>query len=200
MGTLVRSAPSQPRGQSALVIYRPLVEKVVAALGALVTHQLAYLAASVAGLSNAVSADHGHLSLQWAIVAPLAVGGAAALIVWQLRSLGFRSVIPARQLGALVVGFFIVQELIEGLAGGHSIAELMTHPAIAIGVAIGPVIGWLLSRVLAGVTELAARLLARPDFQAPAVRTKLTPIPIPYRSNGTASPSRPRAPPSPLRI
>ncbi len=187
------------QAKSALVIYRPLVEKTVAALGALVTHQLAYLAASIVGLNAAAPSDHGHLSLQWAVVAPLAVGGAVAFIVWQLKSLGFRSVIPARQLAALVVGFFLVQETIEGLTGGLGLTELLAHPAIAAGVMIGPIVAWVIARVLAGVTELAARLLARPPLPILDSSAPLVPVRISWGSELVTTASRPRAPPSALR-
>lgn len=190
---------AQSQATSALVLYRPLVEKVVAALGALVTHQLAYLVASLIGLNFVTPSDHGHLSLQWAIVAPVAVGSTAAFIVWQLKSLGFRSVLPVRQLSALVVGFFLIQETIEGLAGGYSVADLATHPAIAAGVLIGPLVAWVMSRALAGVTEFAARLLARPLPVISVERLQLIPVPVRYSSSLVASPSRPRAPPSSLR-
>lgn len=190
---------AQSQATSALVLYRPLVEKVVAALGALVTHQLAYLVASLIGLNFVAPSDHGHLSLQWAIVAPVAVGSTAAFIVWQLKSLGFRSVLPVRQLSALVVGFFLIQETIEGLAGGYSVADLASHPAIAAGVLIGPLVAWVMSRALAGVTEIAARLLARPLPVISVERIQLIPVPVRYSSSLVTSPSRPRAPPSSLR-
>lgn len=196
----MRATNDQTPATSALVIYRPLVEKTIAALGALVTHQLAYLAASLVGVGWTATGDHQYLSLQWAIVAPAAVIGAAIFVVWQLRWLGFCSAIPARQLATLVTGFFLAQELIEGLAGGHSLAELPAHPTIIAGIIIGPVVGWAMARLLAGVTELAARLLTSPSFLLPTV--VLQPIAIPVRRSSTTagSPSRPRAPPFALRI
>lgn len=195
----VRPEPTQPPATSALVIYRPLVEKVVAALGALVTHQVAYLLAAAADPGSGPLTDHGHLSLQWAIVTPLAVGAAAGFVVWQLKSLGFRSHLSAGHLGSMVVAFFLVQESLEGLAAGVSIGRLLQHPAIAIGVLMAPIVGWLLSRLLAGVTELAARLLATADLPSPISRPLLVPLPVSCRSTGAGSPSRPRAPPSTLR-
>ena len=190
----------QPSRNNALVIYRPLVEKVLAALGALVTHQLAYTLAPLSGSAPVAPSDHGHLSLQWAIVTPLAVAGVAALIVWQLKSLGFRSVVPARKLGALIVGFFLVQEMIEGLAAGHTAGGVLTNPAVVAGVIIGPLIAWLLSRVLAGVTDLAVRLLSPDAAPEPAVRQANGPQGTALASMLVRSASRPRAPPSLLRF
>ncbi len=189
-----------PSRNSALVIYRPLVEKILAALGALVTHQLAYPLASLAGLDAVAPSDHGHLSLQWAVVTPLAVAGVAVLIVWQLRSLGFRSFVSARTLGALIVGFFVVQEMIEGLTAGHTPTTVLTHPAIVIGVMIGPLIAWLLSKLLTGVTELAARLLSPDRIPEPAPGQLPRHRGLRFTSTPGGSPSRPRAPPFQLRF
>lgn len=189
----------------ALVIYRPLVEKVVAALGALVTHQVAYLLAAamatVVGTTAAESTDHGHLSTQWAIVAPAAVAAAAGFILWQLRSLGYRSALSARSMAMMVAGFFLVQEMIEGFVAGRSAMATLTHPAIVIGVAIAPLVAWTMSRLLAGVTELAARFVNPPSVLTfPTTRPRLIPLPVRYQSTSLGGRSRPRAPPSRLRL
>ncbi|MEM7276217.1 MAG: hypothetical protein AAF547_24295, partial [Actinomycetota bacterium] len=125
-----------PPPTSALVVYRPLVERLIAALGALVTHQVAYTAAAGLprfGIEVPAAVDHGHLSAQWVIVAPLAVAAIAAFIVWQLRNLGFRTTLSGRRLGGLVAGFFIVQEIVEGLLASRSVWSVLTHPARTAG-------------------------------------------------------------------
>ncbi len=183
----------------AVTLYRPLVEKVIGALGALITHQIAYLIVSLLGLRFTTLSDHGHLSLQWAIVAPLAVGAAAGLIIWQLQGLGFRTAMSVRYLSGLIAGFFVIQETIEGLAGGLAPTEIMTHPAVLTGLAIAPLIAWLLSRVMTGATELVARLIGDSDFGYPTERAVLIPVPVRDTSTNVGSRSRPRAPPSTLR-
>lgn len=181
------------------MLYRPVVEKLVAALGALITHQVAYLLVSLLGPSIAAPTDHGHLSTQWAVVAPVAIGAAALFIVRQLRALGFHAIVSTRQLSGFVVAFFIVQELVEGLIAGVPIAELVRHPAIATGVLLAPLVAWLLVRILDGVGELAARFLTAPTPLFPPARPRLVPIPVRVRARIAGSPSRPRAPPSSLR-
>lgn len=158
--------PAVPARSSALVLYRPLVEKLIAALGALIVHQVAYFAApgltAALGVELPEAADHSHLSTQWAVVAPLAVVATAGFVIWQIRGFGFRSALSWRYLGGLVGGFFLVQEVIEGAVSGHSIASVLTHPAVLLGLVLAPLIGWVLSRALSGVTELARRLLSPP--------------------------------------
>ncbi|MEM7323694.1 MAG: hypothetical protein AAF531_11470 [Actinomycetota bacterium] len=184
----------------ALIIYRPLVEKLLAALGALVTHQIAYLLAGAVAGGNVAVTDHGHLSVQWAVVTPVAVAAAALFIIWQLRSLGFRSNLSARSMGAMVGGFFVVQELIEGFVSGRSAVATMTHPAILIGIAIAPIVAWFIARLLSGVTELAARFVTgRPSLTFPLSGPRLVPVPVSVRSQVVGGRSRPRAPPSRLR-
>ncbi|MGH1487862.1 MAG: hypothetical protein ACRBK7_00460 [Acidimicrobiales bacterium] len=189
------TATTNRQATSALVIYRPLVEKIVAALGALVTHHFAYLIVPLLGLDAHSAVDHGHLSMQWAVLTPLAVAAVVALTVWQLRSLGFRTATSARKLSTWIVAFFLIQETIEGVLAGHSLLELAIHPAIVAGVLLGPVIGWVISRVLIGVTELAAKFFGRPPFGMPP-KTRLIPIPVRSNQGRAGSRSRPRAPPS----
>ena len=183
----------------AVTLYRPLVEKVVGALGALVTHQIAYLLMSLVGLRFTALSDHAHLATQWAIVAPLAVGAASAFIIWQLRGLGFRSNMSVRALSGLIAGFFVAQETIEGLLGGHSPLQVIAHPAVITGLIIAPLVAWVLTRVMAGVAELAAKLLATDTFGNPPDRGQLIPIPVRTTSAQAGTRSRPRAPPSSLR-
>lgn len=192
-------------GNPALVVYRPLVEKVVAALGALVTHQIAYLLASLlvsTGVIGAVeNTDHGHLSVQWAIVAPAAVASVCGFILWQLRNLGFRTALSVRYLSMMVVAFFLIQETVEGLAVGRSVGATMVHPAIMIGVLVAPLVAWLMSKALAGVTELAARFInVLSSVTVPTVPAHPMPVPVRCSSVHLGGRSRPRAPPSRLRI
>ncbi len=179
----------------ALEVYRPLVEKAVAALGALVTHQVAYLAASLAGSETSSASDHGHLPLQWAVVAPLAVAAMAGFVLWQLRVLGFRSHISTGRLAGWVVAFFAIQESIEGAVGGHSLIEVATYPAVVTGLLIGPMVAWAMGRVLTGVTRLAELLLGRSTEPTPVASLPLVPRSVTARSAGALASSRPRAPP-----
>ncbi len=179
----------------AVALYRPLVQLLVAALGALITHQLAYLAAnSLAGFDPSSGPDHGHLPLQWTLVTPLAVGGAGCFIVWQLRQLGFQSLISPRKLSALVVAFFAIQELAEGLFDGRSALSTITSPAVLLGFGIAPAVAWLLTRLLRSVTELVAALLSGGRIHPPAAGP-LVPLPVHWTSASSVSTARPRAPP-----
>ncbi len=183
---------------AALTVYRPLVEKVLAALGALVVHHFAYLFSGLIG-GGGTATDHGHLSLQWAIVSPLVVLAVSGFAVRQFRELGFRLSLSLRALSGFIIGFFLLQELVEGLIDGRSPLTVVAHPAIAIGVVLAPLVAWLLTKLMAGVTELAARLLSEPPFGGPPDRPILIPLPVRVSSTNSRSPSRPRAPPSRLR-
>ncbi len=167
-------------------------------LGALVVHHFAYLFSGLLGGGGTVT-DHGHLSMQWAIISPVAVLAMSAFAVRQFRELGFRLSLSVRALSGYITGFFLLQELTEGLIDGRSPLAVAAHPAIIIGVLLAPLAAWLLTRLMAGVTELAARLLAGPHVGGPPNRPVLIPLTIRVSSTDYRSPSRPRAPPSRLR-
>ena len=203
-GKTVKTAANQAP-TAAQTVYQPLVEKVLGALGALVTHQIAYLLVSLGGsrfdaLQVASLSDHAHLSTQWALVAPLAVTAVSAFVVLQLRGLGFRSAIPVRNLSGLVVGLFAVQELIEGLIAGAGPLAVFTHPAVIAGLFIGPLVAWLLCRSMAGVTELAARFVSSPPpFLVYGTQPHPKPALVRCTPVSRSGQSRPRAPPCPPR-
>lgn len=135
----------------------------LAALLALVIHQLAYLLAyPVAATRTDQLADHGHLSTQWALVTPVAVLAAAGFIIRQIRQLGLGRSLDARWLGVLGGSAFFVQEFIEAGLGPDGFGAVATNPAVWIGLAVTPLVAYGLERILHQATELVARLLDGP--------------------------------------
>lgn len=131
----------------------------IAGLGALVVHQLAYLAAyPIVNARDIALSDHSHLSTQWAVITPLAVIGAVVLVLHQARSLGLRTSLSARLLGPLIAAFFVAQEAIESALAQNGLIDLFGSPALWFGVILAPLVGWLMVRALRGAGELAARL------------------------------------------
>lgn len=127
----------------------------LAALASLVVHQLAYLVAYPSlTLRSAALGDHGHVSAQWAIITPLAVTAAVAMILRQVRNLGVSSPVRARWVSVVASVFFLGQESIEGLATGQSLADVATHPAVLFGVALAPLVSLTMVRVLRRVGEI----------------------------------------------
>ena len=135
----------------------------LAALGALVIHQLAYLFAfPLADIRAARLAGHEHLSTQWALVTPLAVVAASTLILRQIKHLRLGSDLRAGPLAALSGLFFLAQETIEAATQGVGIASTLANPATTIGLLLAPFVGLAFVGTLHRATELVAGLLATP--------------------------------------
>lgn len=129
----------------------------LAALASLVVHQLAYLAAYPSlMLRSAALGDHGHLSTQWAIVTPLAVTSAVAMILRQIRNLGVLAPVRARWIAAVASFFFVGQETLEGLVAGQTLADIAAHPAVLLGVVLAPLVSLAMVRLLRRVGEIVA--------------------------------------------
>ena len=145
---------------------RHLTVVALAALCALVVHQLAYLTAYplVAARPN-IATEHGHITTQWALVTPLAVLAAAGFVVQQLRSLHVGRQLRCRDLAVVTTLLFIGQETFESLAGGdlHAVA---TNPAAIIGVLLAPLVAAVVVHLLHEASELIARFLEIPSVIA----------------------------------
>lgn len=170
-----------------------------AALGALVTHQIAYVTVLGFGvLSHADMTDHGHLAAQWALVTPVAVLAACGFIVRQVQRLGVESPLPVRSLSALTAVMFAIQELTEGLLADRSAWAVATSPAVVLGVLITPLVAWALTRLLGGVTDLVRRFVNTGDAAVGGGRPVSFPRPssvrlVPLRVSAS---SPPRGPPA----
>lgn len=130
----------------------------VAALGALVLHQLVYLVLAGAGGLH-LTGEHGHLSTQWAVLAPAAVLGAAALVLRQIKQLGYQLVSAGRLATASGV-LFLCQESIESTLAGNSGLSFLLSPAALLSVALAPLVGWTLVAALTTVAEAVAGFVA----------------------------------------
>lgn len=128
----------------------------VAAAGVLVGHAAAYAIPHDGG--HAHDAVHGYLHLLAPLLAPLALMAMLRLTAAEARRCG------SLRLGGLVglqMGLFGTMETLERLASGAPFADLLTSPALWIGLAAQVVVA---SLVAGGVrlTGRAVRQLRRP--------------------------------------
>ena len=133
-----------------------LAHLLLAAAGALGAHVLGYFLADVYQ-SAAIDASNGHAYLSGA-AHWVGISGALAL-VWLAvrggRAVGVGSVLRVRTLLSLQVLLYGAQESLERLAAGHSLVELLTEPAVLLGLAFQP----LLALALVALVRLGARLV-----------------------------------------
>ena len=145
------------------------------ALGSLVVHQLAYLAVYPSEAHRAAElVDHGHLSTQWALVAPAAVVAAAVFILRQARDLGLGRDLSAVRLASAVAMAFGVQELAETVIAGAAPWSVLANPAVLVGLVLTPVVGLAFARMLGAVSEVVRRFRlaeSRVVRREPAART-----------------------------
>lgn len=140
----------------------------LAALGSLVIHQLAYLAAYPVEAARAAQlADHGHMSAQFALVMPVAVVAAACFILRQAHGLGLGRQLSTRRLAIASSVLFLVQETIESVLRGEPAWAVLGQPAVILGLAWAPVVAFGFRRMLEVVEQAVRRL--RPAGPAVAV-------------------------------
>lgn len=171
----------------------------LAALVALLVHQLAYAALVLVAPHAGHVGDHGHLSTQWALVTPLAATAAAGLIVRQVKSLGLAPALDWRGLAVLSAVFFVGQETIESIVQTGGLTTAATNPATWIGVLLAPALALVVVTILRQASELAMRFLDGP----PALPTPASALARPADNCAGCArilgPCSPRGPPRPIR-
>lgn len=168
----------------------------VAALGALVIHQLGYAMATATGQLGTIS-DHGHLTAQWAVLTPLAIVGAVVLVLRQIRNLGYRPCGPLPLAAASGV-LFLVQEAVEGASNGSMIGGLLTVPVLA-GLATAPLVAAVIVRLLSDVAEVVARFVTTPGPIATAASPFAPPVGFRCRPQLSLALAPSRGPPVSMR-
>ncbi len=180
---------------------RHAAELALAALLALVIHQVAYLLAfPVAAVRADRLADHGHLSTQWALITPLAVMATAAFIVRQVRLLGLTPKLHTRPLALAGSTLFLIQEAIEAGLSTEGLTALVANPATAIGLVVAPFLAAGLVRALRQATELVARFLKVPVVAPPMTRVVPRPRALPHPQVLCLGATSPRGPPRLIRF
>lgn len=148
----------------------------LAALGSLVVHQLAYLAAYPVQATRAAQlADHGHLTAQFALVTPVAVVAAAAFILRQAKGLGLGGALSARRLTVATWILFGTQETIETVLRAEPALSVLTQPAVLIGLALTPLTSLGFRRMLQAVEQAVRQWYRRPEADVVARPRALRP-------------------------
>ncbi len=144
-----------------------LDRSLLAFLGVLIAHEVAYLTSSIAGYGNSVA--HGHLKTAWLVGSVALLAVATRAVVTSLRRRRHHVGQPT-QLAALIATGYVSLEQLERLADGYSLTTLFSEPVFWIGIAAAPLIAVLLTRALRTVELVAARLIdSRDDCPVSAV-------------------------------
>lgn len=140
---------------------RRLATMLLASVGALVVHQLAYLTAHPEDAARQLAlAGHAYLGPAASVLVPLAmVAGVAHVIGSARRSLGGRRA-SFRLLLAMQTALFFGQEVIER---SGSLERTFAEPAMLIGLALQVPVAWLLVRAAGEIRKVIDRFVAVDD-------------------------------------
>lgn len=128
---------------------RQLDALLLAGVGTLAVHELAYLPGSVgAGVA------HDHLPALWFVGGTAAVLALGRSVVRSIRARRVgRTVDPVALVGA-IAAFFLVQESIEHAASGAPAISVLAQPVVWLGLLAAPAVGLALARLVNTIVEL----------------------------------------------
>ncbi len=135
---------------------RRLDSGLLALLGVLAVHQVAYSVATAAGAPSAVG--HGHLAIAWLVAGLAAVAGLAIAVTRSLRSR--RHLVGSRlRLTGLVAGGYATLEAVERVADGIPVSSLATEAVFWLGLAAAPLVAVALATMVRTADELIRALI-----------------------------------------
>ena len=148
----------------------------LASIGVLLVHQVAYTASALLGYETSVA--HGHMALAW-------FGGSIAVLCALARSIT-QSLKRRRHdatnvltLFAAIAGGYLLLEQFERAVDGYGTFSLFSEPVFWLGMAVAPLVALALHWSVRSVARLVA-------FVAVTARTSRWQEPQPLRSFGIA--------------
>lgn len=168
---------------------RRLDSLLLAGVGIMAIHQVAYAIAALTGSTSTVG--HGHLELAWTLGGLLAILGLGSAVTTSLRRRRHDPLSPALLSLGLGVGY-VGLEMGERMLDGYAATALFGEAVFWIGLAAVIPVALLLRASVRTVADLVLQLATRVDeLPRPSVstsgslpfgRTRRTPIPLPVRS------------------
>lgn len=134
----------------------------LASIGVLVLHQIAYVITG--SFATVVAVDHSHLAVAWNFGSVVMLLGLARAIVVSVKRRRHANVHIGYLTAAIAVGF-VALEQVERLAAGYGATALFGEPVLWVALVIAPIVATVLSRSIRTVTQLAV------DWAAPAFRS-----------------------------
>lgn len=131
---------------------RRLDSLLLAGVGVLVVHQVAYSISTLAGYGNSVA--HGHLAIAWMAGSLAAL---FALVRAVTRSLRCRNhqIGSNKGLTVVITSGYALLEGLERIADGLSLASLLSEPVFWLGLLLAPLLAVGLNWSLRSVARLA---------------------------------------------
>lgn len=149
-----------------MLFERRLALGLFAAGGVLTAHELAYALVAAVHAATDPRIGHADLGLVWAILGPLAALALGRLAVLRVRRLVLRDRLSTIAITAAVSPAFITLEVAERAVMGRGFTSAFVEPAVLVGLALCPVVGWTFARLV----DAAAELLDAPTAPRPRIR------------------------------
>lgn len=132
----------------------------LAGVGVLIVHQIAYTTSAVFGIENSVT--HGHLAVAWFAGSLALLAVLARAVTHSLKSRHHESH-TAPAIAAMISFGYIAMEQVERLADGYGAFELFAEPVFWLGMAIAPLVALVLHWSVQTAAELVSTFLATPS-------------------------------------
>ena len=144
---------------------RRLDSGLLAFLGVLAVHQIAYSISRAAGAPSAI--DHGHLAVAWLLAGLAAVAGLTLAVTRSLRAR--RHHVGSRLLLAgIVAAGYTALEAIERAADGIPVSSLVTEAVFWLGLAAAPIVAVALSAMVRAADDLVRAFIEARTAEWPA--------------------------------
>lgn len=145
----------------------------LAAVGVLIVHQVAYTSSAVVGVETSVA--HGHLAVAW-FGASIALLGALARAISVSLKKRQHDAGDVRTLAFAIGVGYVAMELVERLVDGQGATSLFSEPVLWLGMAIAPLVAIALHWSVRSVVEHAVDFLTPPQRTWAAGPTPLVPF------------------------
>lgn len=129
---------------------------ILAVLGVLIAHQVAYLSSSAVGYETSVA--HGHMKVAWLLASGGLLAALSHSVISSLRRRRHDGGSVLHLAAAIGGGYFILEQF-ERALDGYGAFDLFSEPVFWFGLAAAPLVALLLSWMLGSIEDAVARLV-----------------------------------------
>ena len=139
-----------------VVTHTRLDSLLLAGVGTLAVHEIAYIPGSVGTSATGNGVSHAHIPLLWGVGGAVAIVALVRYIVGSLRSRGGDRFVHPGWLGLTMAALYISNEAAERTLSGSPAASLLTEWVLWLGLAAVPVVALALARLVRCIVDRAA--------------------------------------------
>ena len=139
----------------------------LAGVGTLAVHEIAYLPGSVGtSIAGGSGVSHAHIPVLWGVGGSIAILALIHYVVRSLRSRAGQRVVDPQWLGLTMGALYISQEAAERALSGSPAISLLTEWVLWVGLLAVPLVAWTLARLVRCIVEFTTQAQTRPRSHA----------------------------------